>query len=438
MTRYRNFLVILSSAILTLVSVNQVQAFVLTNTPCKSIGTTKKSLGKIYVCTKGNSKLVWKLDKKNIKSTSKKQDIAEEGVPPKSKPNLEVSWEGKILRGTIYLPSNKFIVSDSLIGIQARLKFGPAPLSKNDSFAYISSGQTAVAFNWDLSSVWETLKSQPWKIYLEAELVNASGNGPSNSVFTSLPSIEITETPNQANARKAAEGYLASSPFSRIKLIEQLKYDGFGLVDAEYGVDALKTNWNEQAAKSARNYLDTSGFSYENLVAQLQFDGFTSAQSAFGADSTGLTKTISSPSPASSPTPVKTNESTKCSPQYLDPLPFSSQRIAVTEIIWEKDSKGYVYALASLRNDLSKALRLVEFSFSFFHELELVGTQTTLRGYHYFVKDDPSLNSFDKTPGAWLPGQVRQFKLESNKILDCSKIYIFGNRFVVSQGIGES
>ena len=68
----------------------------------------------------------------------------------------------------------------------------------------------------------------------------------------------------------------------------------------------------------------------------------------------------------------------------------------------------------------------------------MIDTENVLAGYHYYAKDDEKFNSYDKTPGAWLSGQSRTFKIDSNKILDCKNIYIFGSRFTVTMGIGDS
>ena len=76
--------------------------------------------------------------------------------------------------------------------------------------------------------------------------------------------------------------------------------------------------------------------------------------------------------------------------------------------------------------------------YSSLYKLELIDTENVLAGYHYYAKDDEKFNSYDKTPGAWLSGQSRTFKIDSNKILDCKNIYIFGSRFTVTMGIGDS
>jgi len=96
------------------------------------------------------------------------------------------------------------------------------------------------------------------------------------------------ETVAQANARESAAQYLDTAAFSRSGLIDQLKYEGFSVKDATYGVDAQKANWNNQAALSAQQYLDTSAFSRQGLIDQLMFEGFTQAQATYGVNQAGL------------------------------------------------------------------------------------------------------------------------------------------------------
>ena len=96
------------------------------------------------------------------------------------------------------------------------------------------------------------------------------------------------ETAGQENARESAESYLDLSAFSRDGLIKQLKFEGYSVADATYGVDAQKADWNKQAAASAQGYLDLSSFSRQSLIDQLMFEGYTRPQAEFGATKVGL------------------------------------------------------------------------------------------------------------------------------------------------------
>src|SRR5690606_28911506 len=96
------------------------------------------------------------------------------------------------------------------------------------------------------------------------------------------------ESVSQANARRAAAGYLDVLPFSRQGLIEQLEFEGYSTEDATYAVDSLDVDWYEQAALMAQSYLDVMPFSRQGLIDQLVFEGFTPEEAAHGADSVGL------------------------------------------------------------------------------------------------------------------------------------------------------
>ncbi|QKY79924.1 lipoprotein [Gordonia phage Clawz] len=92
-------------------------------------------------------------------------------------------------------------------------------------------------------------------------------------------------TKQQSNAVRKAQDYLSTSAFSRTGLIDQLKFEGFAPADAEYAVDNISVDWNEQAVKKAKEYMNTSAFSESSLADQLQFDGFTAEQARHGAQS---------------------------------------------------------------------------------------------------------------------------------------------------------
>ena len=99
------------------------------------------------------------------------------------------------------------------------------------------------------------------------------------------PSNQI---PNQKNARLKAQQYLSFSAFSRKGLIDQLQFEGFNTLDAEYGTDAQNADWRNQAALKAAQYLQVSAFSKQGLIDQLLFEGFSLEDAEFGVSSTGL------------------------------------------------------------------------------------------------------------------------------------------------------
>ena len=128
-----------------------------------------------------------------------------------------------------------------------------------------------------------------------------------------------------------------------------------------------------------------------------------------------------------------------CSVNYLSPLPYASQRMAIINMVWEKDSAGYVSVIASIRNDNSMALRLVNYTFYFMHKGSIITTTSTLEGdHHFYIQDDAKFNSLDGASGPWTPGQVRTFRIPTNQMLECRSISILSAGFNVKQGIGAS
>jgi Host cell surface-exposed lipoprotein len=94
---------------------------------------------------------------------------------------------------------------------------------------------------------------------------------------------------SQANAEGKAEQYLQMGGYSRQGLIEQLEYEQFSESDAEYAVDAVTVDWNQQAAIKAKKYLQMQGYSHEGLVVeQLEYEKFTPSQAEYGVEAAGL------------------------------------------------------------------------------------------------------------------------------------------------------
>ncbi|GAB3079174.1 Ltp family lipoprotein [Nocardioides zeae] len=102
------------------------------------------------------------------------------------------------------------------------------------------------------------------------------------------PEPEPELTVGQENAVRSAESYLDFAPFSRSGLIDQLEFEGYETAEAEYAVDNIDVDWNDEAAEAAEGYLDMMGFSRSGLIEQLQFEGYTAEQAAFGVAEAGL------------------------------------------------------------------------------------------------------------------------------------------------------
>lgn len=90
-----------------------------------------------------------------------------------------------------------------------------------------------------------------------------------------------------ANVVKTARNYLNFMSFSRKGLIEQLVYEGYSTESAEYAVDNIGADWNQQCAKKAKDYLEFMSFSREGLYDQLAYEGFTDEQIQYGLSQVG-------------------------------------------------------------------------------------------------------------------------------------------------------
>jgi Host cell surface-exposed lipoprotein len=82
--------------------------------------------------------------------------------------------------------------------------------------------------------------------------------------------------------------------FSRLGLIQQLDSssgNGFPESVAEFAVNHVTVNWDQQAAEAAKSYMQQGGFSYNSMVQQLESpygNDFTYSQAVYGAKAVGL------------------------------------------------------------------------------------------------------------------------------------------------------
>lgn len=104
------------------------------------------------------------------------------------------------------------------------------------------------------------------------------------STVTVAASQLLGLTSGQANAVRQAKSYLRYSGFSRIGLIDQLKYEGYRTRVATFAVDYIDVSWKYQAFRKAKSYLDSSAFSLSGLIGQLEYEGFTHRQARYGAN----------------------------------------------------------------------------------------------------------------------------------------------------------
>lgn len=89
------------------------------------------------------------------------------------------------------------------------------------------------------------------------------------------------------NALKSAQNYLDMSGFSKKSLEKQLEFEGFSEDSANYALDSVNVDWNEQALRSARVYYENMSMSKEEIFTQLSSDdgeGYTREQARYAVD----------------------------------------------------------------------------------------------------------------------------------------------------------
>ena len=127
------------------------------------------------------------------------------------------------------------------------------------------------------------------------------------STSTAVPAVTMSVAPTPASsapagpsmttaqqqAVDAAEGYLSlGQGFSEQGLLSQLTSSagsGFTQAQAEYAVNYLHPDWDQQAVDAAKGYLQLGGFSQASLLQQLTSSagsGFTQAQAEYAVNQT--------------------------------------------------------------------------------------------------------------------------------------------------------
>lgn len=92
------------------------------------------------------------------------------------------------------------------------------------------------------------------------------------------------------NALKSAENYISMMPFSEKGLYDQLTSeagDKYPAEAAQYAIDNIKVDYNEQALKAAQNYLEMMPMSDDQLKQQLMSDAgdkYTEEQAQYAID----------------------------------------------------------------------------------------------------------------------------------------------------------
>ena len=125
------------------------------------------------------------------------------------------------------------------------------------------------------------------------QLTSSSGSGFANS--DAEFAINYLNPNWDQQAVEAAKGYLAlGQGFSYEGLLQQLTSSsgsGFTQAQAEYAINYLNPDWDQQAVEAAQGYLKLGGFSRDSLIQQLTSSsgsGFTQAQAEYAVSKVGL------------------------------------------------------------------------------------------------------------------------------------------------------
>lgn len=88
----------------------------------------------------------------------------------------------------------------------------------------------------------------------------------------------------KSRAQSMAQRYLRTVSFSKSGLKDQLVFEGLNDSDAQWAVDNIDVDWNEQAVKKAEDYARLMDMSNQGIYDQLIFEGFSPEQAQHGID----------------------------------------------------------------------------------------------------------------------------------------------------------
>ncbi len=183
-----------------------------------------------------------------------------------------------------YDPTEKSDFTDDIAGRDALLSTFQLNIGGTDYVSvHASFADTAYIYNLGFFCVPDADYIEEFQNLLYSVEISAT-DADTGAITESDSEPADTMSTSQRNAISKAEEYLDYSAFSKEGLAEQLEYEGFSSDDAEYAVDQLSTDWNEQAVKKAEEYIDYSAFSKSGLIEQLEYEGFTDDEAEYGVE----------------------------------------------------------------------------------------------------------------------------------------------------------
>jgi hypothetical protein len=139
---------------------------------CSKIGLTQVFKGKLYTCIKLGKKKVW-----NKGVVSPKQNPRETLSTILSVPEYSLKLENMILTATVVIPSAATKSKENIEGIKSKVLWGEMGLTNQDSIYLISGDEKTVLFNFNLASVWSTLKSKDLPLRVAIAFFNSKESG---------------------------------------------------------------------------------------------------------------------------------------------------------------------------------------------------------------------------------------------------------------------
>jgi len=141
-------------------------------------------------------------------------------------------------------------------------------------------------------------------VRVQFQIRGAFSNLAASPTRTRIYAINITRNTSRVEAQQSAREWLRLIPLSRQGLLSVLmNIERFSAADANFAVDNIGANWNNEAARAARLFIAAwPNMSRAGMIDLLvQIERFTPAQAEFAVNSIGL-RPPAPPSPPTTPT----------------------------------------------------------------------------------------------------------------------------------------
>lgn len=198
------------------------------------------------------------------------------------KPQLKIPWFWTTLIficTTSYLVNTSLVLQTSVNNIDetlAKYNLGYNPGIKSIYYLNPPKTETTNTSSSTTESSSTTSSSSSTSTVQESSSSSVSTSQESATTKNTTPSSSVSSVPREyKNALKTAERYLRNMAFSKKGLYQQLTSEAgekYPAEAAQYAIDNITVDWNEQALKSARKYQKVMPMSNEELRQQLMSD----------------------------------------------------------------------------------------------------------------------------------------------------------------------